>query len=259
MPLKTNHLLIGGLIAAAVAAFVASRPGTNEPAPRTVEREPQPEPPAEDMPPGHPATGGGALPPGHPATGGGETLPPGHPATGGGEALPPGHPATGEAMPSGHPATGDAPASADDAALTWKVPAKWKEVPSASSMRLATYRVGGEGGAECSVIRAGGTADANVDRWIGQFDEASRPSAKRSETTVRGLKVSRLEIHGTFLAGSSMGGPSESQKGWAMIGLVVATPGMPYFFKVTGPDAAVTAARADVDSLVASLEPAKPH
>lgn len=211
------------MLAAAVAGLVASRPGASDPAPRAVERErePQPEPPSEGLPPGHPPTTAG--------------------------------------MPAGHPPTADVAPPADDAALSWKVPDRWKQVASPSPMRLATYRLPGADDAECSVVRAGGTADANVERWIGQFDEASRGSATRSSSTVRGLQISRLEIRGTYLGGGAMGAASEPRRGWALLGVVVGTPRTSYFFKVTGPEAAVIAARADMDTLVASLAPNHPR
>jgi hypothetical protein len=139
--------------------------------------------------------------------------------------------------------------------LTWKVPDAWKTVPSASSMRLATYRVpraqGDTDDAEMSVTRAGGGTDANIRRWVGQFDEAGQD--KRTEKTVRGLKITTVEVNGTFLGGGMMGGTSAPKKGWALLGAIVDAPGSPYFFKLTGPAASVKAARPAFDALLASM------
>lgn len=129
-------------------------------------------------------------------------------------------------------------------------------------MRLATYRIphapSDSEDAEMSVSQAGGGAKANMDRWVGQFDEAGQKTAKRSESTVNGFTVSRIEIEGTFASGNMMGAPAVAKTGWALLGVIVESPagsgdGMAHFFKLTGPAATVKAASGEVDSLIASV------
>jgi len=91
--------------------------------------------------------------------------------------LPPNHPPIGGAMGNhaqGGAAAGAMPTAGDmgPAAIAWTAPAEWKVLPNASSMRLATYGVGN--GAELTVVRAGGTTEANIERWSGQFDGSAR-------------------------------------------------------------------------------------
>jgi hypothetical protein len=50
-----------------------------------------------------------------------------------------------------------------------------------------------------------------------------------------------------------MGKDRGDASGWALLGAVVATPGMPHFFKLTGPAKSVKAARAEFDQLVATF------
>jgi hypothetical protein len=125
-------------------------------------------------------------------------------------------------------------------------------------MRLATYRVpvasGGEP-AELTVARAGGTTDANIERWQGQFEGADKP--KRTETSVRNLKVTIVELTGTYHAARMMPGapPSEPRAGWALVAAIIETPGSPYFFKLVGPASGVKAARTQFDALIASIAP----
>jgi hypothetical protein len=167
----------------------------------------------------------------------GERLPPNHPPIGGGGA-PHG------AMPSAH---------ADAPALTWKVPEGWQEAPSASAMRLATYRV--PGGVEVSVSRAGGATEANIQRWVGQFDNVGREV--HAEKTVRGIRVVTVDVKGTYVGGGmSPGTTAEPHADWAMLGAVLETRSPPYFFKMTGPAAAVRAAQGAFDRLVDSINPA---
>jgi hypothetical protein len=193
----------------------------------------------------------------HPTT----TMPPAIAAMAGDQALPPGHPA----IPEGHPpmggvsAMGGIPMETPKPGVTWTVPPRWEQVPHASAMRIATYRIphvaGDAEDAELSVTRAGGDTDANIDRWLGQFDEVGRKTAKRSERTVDGLHVVLFEVQGQY---SGMGSP-EPEPGFAMQSAIVETPGTKHFFKMTGPVKTVEAARAELQALVDSLRVAPPE
>jgi hypothetical protein len=125
-------------------------------------------------------------------------------------------------------------------------------------MRIATYRVpkapeDAEGG-EATVSRVGGTPEANIARWIGQFQ--SHGPEKRTESVVRGLQVHVVEVEGTFLSGSMMAGSAGTPKpGWMLLGAVIEAAGTPYFFKVTGPKATISAARTSFDAWIASITP----
>ncbi len=172
----------------------------------------------------------------------GDDLPPGHPAPDN-QAMPPGHPAIGDVDPTSAPATAETK-------LTWKVPPRWKEVPNPSTMRLATYEIPGpDGKAELSVTQAGGSVDANAQRWIGQFDAASQKSAKRTTKKIAGYDVTIVEVQGVYSGAMSGDGGANT----ALLGAIVSTPGMPYFFKMTGPAKTVAGARAELDQLLATL------
>lgn len=167
--------------------------------------------------------------------------------------LPPGHPA----LPADHPSMAGTPAlppaPTPTAGVTWKAPPRWEQVPHMSVMRIATYRIphvaGDAEDAELSVTRAGGDSDANIDRWLGQFDEAGRKSAKRSERIVDGLRVILVEVEGAY---SGMDSP-EPSPGFAMKSAIVETPGTKHFFKMTGPAKTVAAAREELQALVDSI------
>jgi hypothetical protein len=120
-------------------------------------------------------------------------------------------------------------------------------------MRLATYRVPRAAGdtedAELSVTQAGGSVGANADRWVGQFDAASQKTAKRSTRNVGTLTVTLVEVQGKFEGGMGKDGGA----GWALLGAIVETPGMPHFFKLTGPAKTVLAAHAEFDGMIGTL------
>lgn len=149
----------------------------------------------------------------------------------------------------------------EPAALRWTVPPGWEQAPNPNPMRLATYRIGAAGAApddtaEVSVARAGGSPDANINRWVRQFDGASAP--QRTAKKVRGVDVTVVEVSGTYGGGAMMmpGAAQTSHPGWTLVGAIAQPPdGSTYFFKLLGPTAKVHAARASFDALLASLTP----
>lgn len=161
-----------------------------------------------------------------------------------------------------HGASADMPSSADltdltapddPPAIAWKAPSGWKTAPNPSALRIATYKVSHATSdtedADVSVVRAGGTADANIERWRDQFEGSVKET--RTVKTVRGLKVTLVEISGTYLGGA--GGAVTSRPGWTLVAAIVETPQLPYFFKLTGATTTVRSARPAFDALVESI------
>jgi hypothetical protein len=147
--------------------------------------------------------------------------------------------------------------------FTWDVPTRWTEQP-ARSMRVATYTVPAATAAlagECAVFffgsGEGGSVDANVERWSRQFEGTPKP--ERSARTVRGIAVTTVKLTGSYLA---PGGPTMQSQGkrpgYVLVGAIAEMPEGNLFFKLTGPEATVLAARAEWEALLASLAPAVP-
>lgn len=142
--------------------------------------------------------------------------------------------------------------------VVWETPAAWTKKENPNAMRKATYGVpkapGDAEDTELAVSRAGGSVSANVDRWVTQF----APGAKvdKTERTVNGLTVTVVEIRGTFAGGGMPGMPSTGPKEhYVMLGAIAVDDGQDStFFKMTGPEKTVGAARADFDKLVESLK-----
>ncbi len=223
---------------ASAAAFAAGRstsPATGD----ATSSSPPPRPAPAAMPI---VDDNGPLPPGHPPTAGLDPM--------NAQPLPAGHPPVDPKDPAASPMT---PPAAQQSTLEYKAPARWVLVPNASSMRLATYRVprapGDTEDADLSITQAGGSIEANADRWVGQFDAASQKTAKRSTRNVGALAVTTVEVQGKFEGGMGKDGGA----GWALLGAIVATSGMPHFFKLTGPAKTVLAARAEFDAMMGTL------
>jgi len=154
------------------------------------------------------------------------------------------------------PAAPAAPASAGG--IRWTLPGRWT-AGTGSSMRVATYAVPaakGEATGECAVFffgpGQGGGIDDNVARWAKQFEGA--PRADRTTAAVAGLRVTRVEVSGTYLAPGGPAMQSTGRKsGYRLLGAIVEAPGGNVFFKLTGPAATIGAARPEFDALVASI------
>lgn len=165
-------------------------------------------------------------------------------------------PSTSGAAKNGEQA-GSKPSQAGPSDIGWDAPAAWQKVENPSPMRKATYKIPKASGdaedAELSISQAGGSVEMNVQRWAGQFG-AKGDAVKRTPRTVNGLNVTIVEIHGSF-AGGMPGGPAgEPKPGYALLGAIVETgPASGWFFKATGPDKTIEAAKADFDKMVDSF------
>ena|ERR1700683_5370586 len=134
------------------------------------------------------------------------------------------------------------------ATLKYTAPAGWTSKPPASSSRVAEFvlpRAEGDKDDASLVVyffsaTGGGSVQANVDRWISQMTQpdgrASKDVAKTSTMTVNGLKVSDVDVSGTYVAEMSPGAAEHfNYPGWRLRAAVVETPGGAYYIKVTGP------------------------
>jgi hypothetical protein len=149
------------------------------------------------------------------------------------------------------------------AGLKWTAPAGWTS-QGRTSMRAATYAFpatpGDNGPSECVVYffgaGQGGTIEANLDRWKGQFTQPDgKPAAAKVEKrTIHGLPVTTIETAGNY---SGMGGPMAqshaAQPGYRMLGAIVEGPGGNLFLKLTGPGKAITGRRAQFEQLLNSF------
>jgi hypothetical protein len=146
--------------------------------------------------------------------------------------------------------------NAEAPAVTWTAPTGWQAVRNPNRMRLASYRIPGPSGSEpldVSVSRAGGTPDANIQRWMGQFDG---PHESQTVKHVRGLDVTVVEVSGTYRSSGMLpGAPVTPRPDWTLLAAIVPAGGTAYFFRLIGPSADVQSARPSFDALIDSLTP----
>jgi hypothetical protein len=144
--------------------------------------------------------------------------------------------------------------------IAYDVPATWQKAENPSPMRKETYKIprapGDAEDAELSISQAGGSVDMNVKRWVGQFETKGPDATKQTERKVGDLKVTMVEIKGVFNGSGMPGGPPAAPKpNFALLGAIIETSGSPWFFKLTGPEKTVEAAKADFERFVGSIRP----
>jgi len=90
---------------------------------------------------------------------------------------------------------------------------EWVSEKPVSSMRIAQYRLSGSEGAEDAILAVfnfpgtGGTVEANLNRWYGQFVQPDGSETKshaiEKKEKVNGLSVTEVYVTGTYLQSSS--------------------------------------------------------
>jgi hypothetical protein len=151
----------------------------------------------------------------------------------------------------------------DAGGLRFELPPTFEREPPASEMRLAQAIVKGEAGAaELAVFHfgagQGGSVEANFERWLAQVQRpAGAAGPQRGKLTAGTFEVQWIEAAGTMLPSGMGPGPQTPQPGSRLLGAVVEGAGGPWFFKLTGPDATVSAAREPFLAMLRGLRAAE--
>jgi gluconolactonase len=153
--------------------------------------------------------------------------------------------------------------------LTLHVPESWKERGATSEMRLGELEIpateGDKDAADLVVYYFGaqgaGTAKANIDRWIGQFESEGR-KAKVLTGKARAGEYSLVDVTGTYQ--KPIGPPIERKTkplpNARMLAVILATKEGDVYLKLTGPAKTVAVAAADLRRAIgADLAAEKPQ
>lgn len=142
---------------------------------------------------------------------------------------------------------------------SFTAPAAWKSEKTSSRMRAAQFAVPGKEGqeaAECVFFYFGpgngGGAQANLQRWVGQFATDPKPEFKVEDAKVGATPVAYLFANGTFMKGPPFGGAKVPKKNYGMAAAVLGTKPGYIFVKMTGPKAVVDGAKADFKKMIES-------
>lgn len=145
--------------------------------------------------------------------------------------------------------------------LQAKIPDGWKREQPASSMRIAQFQISGkDGGGELIVFSGiGGSVDANLERWYGQFKSETQQSvsetAVKSHDHINGMNVTFSYAYGTYMKSSmGMGGSTTEMPNYALTAAIVSAPDGPYYFKGTGSKSTMDAHKANFETFIQSIE-----
>ena len=140
--------------------------------------------------------------------------------------------------------------------LRYNVPEGWQTEKPSSNMRVAQYKLpraeGDSADAELVLYYfgqgQGGSAQANIDRWLNQMQQpdgsASKDKAKIETTTINGLAVTTVDVTGKYNGGMASPGMAPSatpadMSNYRMRAAIIETPKGSYFVKLTGPQKTV--------------------
>src|SRR5687767_5444348 len=152
------------------------------------------------------------------------------------------------------------------ATLTYSAPAGWKASGPSSSMRVAQFvlpRAAGDTADADLVVYyfggSGGTVDGNIERWLGQMQQPDgKPSsavAKRGTRTINGLKVTLVDVGGTYVAEMTPGSAQRhNSPNFRLPAAVLETSNGPYFIKLARPSRTVGAAEKAYEQFLASVK-----
>ncbi len=158
------------------------------------------------------------------------------------------------------PALGEEDESLTVSEFTFTFGKPWKSQQVTSSMRAGqlTYDHADENLKDVDLViyffgaGQGGGTQANIDRWIGQFEGA--PETKIEEKEMNGKTVTFLTAKGTYK--ESMGGPfsgnSTPQNDYIMLAAILPSSQGDVFLKLTGPSDSVEALKEDFDAFANS-------
>lgn len=142
-----------------------------------------------------------------------------------------------------------------DGAVSLEAPAGWRRVQPKSGMIETEFTIPGDAAGAAgeplapgrmTVMGAGGSVEANIERWYGQFAQPDGSSTKDKAAVkklkVAGRDVTLVDVAGTYKdspGGPFAGGKTIERPAYRMLAAIVEGPDGNYFLKFYGPAAIV--------------------
>jgi hypothetical protein len=104
-----------------------------------------------------------------------------------------------------------------------------------------------------TISTAGGTVEANIDRWKGQFSAQAQPAAQE-EIDVGGMKVTLVDLSGDFSDQRGPFAPAVERPAYRMIAAIVAVEGQLHFVKATGPQKTIASHADEIHKFVRTVQ-----
>jgi hypothetical protein len=123
-------------------------------------------------------------------------------------------------------------------ALTLTVPEGWQRQPAQSGFIKAEFKLPRAGGDDAdgrlTLSEAGGSIEANVERWKGQFTSPLENS-KQEQIEVGRFRVTLVDFTGEFNDQRGPYAPAAKRGGYRMISAIIPIDGHLHFIKAVGP------------------------
>ncbi len=150
-----------------------------------------------------------------------------------------------------------------DGKITLQAPKGWERQKPRTNIvdyEFAAPAVEGDKTAgRVTVMGAGGSVEANINRWIGQFSQAdgtaTRERAVIEKGKVDGQEVHLVDIAGTFKDQRGPFAPATIREDYRMMGAIIVTEKLgQYFVKLYGPKKTIAANEKAFKEMIESLK-----
>ncbi|HEY1067068.1 MAG TPA: hypothetical protein VGE52_13185 [Pirellulales bacterium] len=162
----------------------------------------------------------------------------------------------------------DADHDLDLAVAKLTVPAEWKKVEPKSRIVQFEFAApkaeGADADGRVTFMAAGGSIDANIERWYGQFTQpdgkSTKDRAKVEKKTIDGLEVHLVDISGTFAesSGGPFAGKTVERPDYRMLAAIIVANDAQIFIKFTGPAKTIAANAENFQKMIESVKKSKP-
>lgn len=150
----------------------------------------------------------------------------------------------------------DAGGPVDLDAIVLTAPSGWRRVKPSSSFVAAEFSLPGTDGdnadARLTVSTAGGSVEANIQRWKGQFDPLTEETPQE-EIDVAGIQVAVVDLAGNFNDQRGPFAPAVQRPDYRMIAAIIPVNGQLHFVKATGPQQTMAAHADEIREFVRSV------
>jgi len=141
--------------------------------------------------------------------------------------------------------------------LSFNIPEGWQRKAPSSTFVLAEFALpkaaGDEADGRLTVSVAGGSIEANIDRWRDQF--GGKPAkATEEKKGIRGLEVALVDFTGEFSDQRGPFAPATKRSGYRMLAAIIPVEGELHFVKAVGPEATMAAHADKFRAFIESVE-----
>jgi hypothetical protein len=151
-----------------------------------------------------------------------------------------------------------------DGKITIVAPAGWTKKMPATNIVQYEFAIpkaqGDQADGRVTVMGAGGSIEANIDRWVSQFETADGKPLPKEAKKIEKTNIGGLEVHVVDLGGSykdmtrPFGGQTTLQKDYRMIGAIIVSPHGNYFVKAYGPKKTMEPQREAINKMLETIK-----